>query len=194
MLCVTIIDRIVRNTSRPMSTGRQTLTNASSPTNARSPIASVAHGSRWPPPPKRTERPPQIPEPRNARRQRSSRSAPNCVSAPTATTSSHTIVARGPSRTPSSITMRGATTSVPSPSSTPSPIDGAGLPKRVVPSRPTRARGTGLLADERLEERRAPAHPSVRPGSNVAGGRRRRSRRRRARGLPPALLTPSARQ
>ena len=82
MLWVTIIERIVRNTSRPMSTGRQTLTNASSPTNARSPTASVAHGSRWPPPPIRIERPAQIPAPRNARRQRSSRSAPNCVSSP----------------------------------------------------------------------------------------------------------------
>ena len=61
MLCVTIIDRIVRNTSRPIRTGRQTLTNASSPTNARSPTTSVAHGSRCPPPPKRTDRPPQMP-------------------------------------------------------------------------------------------------------------------------------------
>ena len=103
MLCVTISERIVRNTSRPMSTGRQTLTNASSPTNARSPTVSVAHGSRWPPPPKRTERPPQIPAPRNARRQRSSRSGPNCESSPIATTSSQTTVARGPSFTPSSI-------------------------------------------------------------------------------------------
>ena len=60
-----------------MSTGRQTLTNASSPMNARSPTASVAHGSRWPPPPIRIERPAQMPAPRNARRQRSSRSAPN---------------------------------------------------------------------------------------------------------------------
>ena len=84
MLCVTIIDLIVRKTSRPISTGRHTLTNASSPTNARSPIARVAHGSRWPPPPIRTERPPQIPDPRKARRQRSSRSAPNCDSSPIA--------------------------------------------------------------------------------------------------------------
>ena len=61
MLCVTISERIVRNTSRPISTGRQTFTNASSPTNARSPIARVAHGSRWPPPPMRTERPPRSP-------------------------------------------------------------------------------------------------------------------------------------
>ena len=122
MLCVTMIERIVRNTSRPMSTGRQTFTNASSPTKARSPIESVAHGSRWPPPPNLTERPPQMPAPRKARRQRSSRSGPNCESSPIATTSSQTIVARGPSRTPSSMTIRGATTSEPSPRSTPSPI------------------------------------------------------------------------
>ena len=123
MLCVTISERIVRNTSRPMSTGRQTLTNASSPTNARSPTASVAHGSRWPPPPNRTERPPQIPAPRNARRQRSSRSAPNCVSSPIATTSSqHDGRARAElGRRPRS-RCAARRRAMPSPRSTPSPI------------------------------------------------------------------------
>ena len=63
MLCVTIIDRMVTNASRPMSTGRQTFTNASSPMNARSPIASVAHGSLCPPPPILIDLPAQIPLP-----------------------------------------------------------------------------------------------------------------------------------
>src|SRR4026209_972117 len=62
MLWVTISDRIVRKASRPISTGRQTLTNASSPTNARSPTASTAHGSRWAPPPQRPP-PPRRPVP-----------------------------------------------------------------------------------------------------------------------------------
>ena len=149
MLCVTMIERIVRNTSRPMSTGRQTLTNASSPTNARSPIVSVAHGSRWPPPPNRTERPPQMPAPRNARRQRSSRSEPNCESSPIATTSSQTIVARGPSRTPSSMTIRGATTSDPSPRSTPSPIRAPASRSAVTLSAGASARNASWSSEDR---------------------------------------------
>ena len=122
MLCVTISDRIVRKTSRPISTGRQTLTNASSPTKARSPTVSTAHGSRCPPPPNRIDLPAQMPAPRNARRQASSRSAPNWLEAPMATISSQRTVARGPISTPSSITTCGATTSVPSPRTTSSPI------------------------------------------------------------------------
>ena len=122
MLWVTISDRIVRKTSRPINTGRQTLTNVSSPTNARSPTQSVAHGSRCPPPPNLIARPAQIPAPRNARRQRSSRSAPNWESSPIATTSSQTTVPRGPICTPSSTTIRGATRRVSAPRSTPSPI------------------------------------------------------------------------
>ena len=152
MLCVTISERIVRKTSRPMRTGRQTLTNASSPTNARSPTTSVAHGSRWPPPPKRTERPPQIPAPRNARRQRSSRSGPNCESAPIATTSSPTTVARGPSSHRPRRRSRGATTSEPSPRSTPSPIRAPAARAARQPSRPARA--PERLGVEGFEERR----------------------------------------
>ena len=166
MLCVTMIERIVRNTSRPMSTGRQTLTNASSPTNARSPIVSVAHGSRWPPPPNRTERPPQMPAPRNARRQRSSRSEPNCESSPIATTSSQTIVARGPSRTPSSMTIRGATTSDPSPRSTPSPIRAPASRSAVTLSAGASARNASWSSEARNAGSMRPASAS---SSNVAG-------------------------
>ena len=58
-----------------MRTGRATLTNASSPMKPLSPIAKVAHGSRWPPPPTTTSSADQKPAPTNARRHASRKRA-----------------------------------------------------------------------------------------------------------------------
>ena len=87
--------------------------NASSPTKARSPTASVAQGSRRPPPPTRTSRPKYPFAPMNTRRHCTSSRGPKLVSAPTANTSSHWTKPSSPISTPSSSTIRGATTIVP---------------------------------------------------------------------------------
>ena len=113
----------MRNASRPITTGRQTFTNASPPMNPSSPITNVAHGSRWPPPPTCTLPAIQVPAPMNARRHVNFNDSPNQAISPAAKTSSQRTMLLAPISTPSSRTMRGATIVVPAPSTTPSPID-----------------------------------------------------------------------
>ena len=191
MLCVTISERMVRKTSRPMRTGRQTLTKTSSPTNARSPTTSVAHGSRCPPPPKRTERRPRFPPRGTHAGSGAPDPAPNCESAPIATTSSPTTVARGPSFTPSSTTTRGATTSESSPRSTPSPI-------RAPASRSAATFSPGAscrnASGSKASRNAGSSAPSDSSSPNVAGSDTRRSRHLRGRSRPQEMPRPSVRR
>ena len=169
MLWVTSIDRMVTNTSRPMTTGRQGLMNVSSPTNARSPMASVAHGSRRPPPPTRTSRPKCPLAPMKARRHCTSSRGPKLVSAPTAKISSHWTKPSSPISTPSSRMILGAMTIVRSPSRTPSPIDAPCTAVRVAALvRGERPEGVRVGA-QRLEE--APRRAALRSsGSSSTRG------------------------
>ena len=125
------------------------------------------------PPPNRTERPPQMPAPRNARRQRSSRSAPNCVSSP--------IAARpladdgGAWAEPDAVLDHDARRDDERcPHRAPRPRR-SGPPRRAAPrpSRPTAARGRrpGRASSRKAGSRARPPHPVERGRERDAVGR-----------------------